>query len=191
MPKIITFAHQKGGVGKSTLTLNVARGFSKHVKTVIVDLDPQGILNKLKPLIKGVEILPYMSDLNELQNLDYEVVVIDTTPYLSEHLPHLSKVSHVTVVPTKASPADITSMRDTIPLIDKSKSIVVFNMVKPNTTLTKDFKEIVKEQYGLKCADTEVSDLVCFTRSLIKDLDNSKAINQIESLNKELMNYLN
>ena len=44
MAKIITLAHQKGGVGKSTLTFNLAMSFQEHLNTCIVDTDPQGSL---------------------------------------------------------------------------------------------------------------------------------------------------
>lgn len=43
----VTIAHQKGGVGKSTLALNLAHSFSENVRTALTDTDPQGSIVQL------------------------------------------------------------------------------------------------------------------------------------------------
>src|SRR3954447_23021992 len=45
MPRVISFANQKGGVAKTTTTLNLGVAFAEHgLRVLLVDLDPQGNL---------------------------------------------------------------------------------------------------------------------------------------------------
>ncbi len=42
MKKIITFALQKGGVGKTSMSVTIAAELAKHGRTLLIDADPQG-----------------------------------------------------------------------------------------------------------------------------------------------------
>ena len=52
--KAIAFALQKGGVGKTSISGNVAKLASKHRKTLLVDADPQGSLSSW--LVSGTPV---------------------------------------------------------------------------------------------------------------------------------------
>ncbi|WP_297983426.1 ParA family protein [uncultured Chryseobacterium sp.] len=190
MAKTILITHQKGGVGKSTLTFNLATNLRENAKVCIVDMDRQGSLMNIKELSE----VPIFSgfDLKKIQKEDYDFIFIDTPPYLTDKLSELCKLSDVIIIPTKAGVLDLLAIRSTVEIVKDSgnekKAIIVFNMVKPNTTLTKEIKNQLQE-YDVKVSKNMISDLVAFSRSVLINgvEDHNKAQKQIDNLTKEIL----
>lgn len=190
MPKIILITHQKGGVGKSTLAFNLAINIKDIAKTCIVDLDFQGSLNSIRELSQ----VPIFTEdkLNEVVKSDYDFIFIDTPPYLSDKLSELCNLADVIIIPSKAGFLDILAIGSTINLVEKSgnkhKAMIVFNMIKPNTSLTEEVKQQI-EEYNIRVSKTMISDLVAFTRSVLVNgvTDNINAQKQIDNLTKEIL----
>lgn len=190
--KIISVIHQKGGVGKSTLTFNLAANLKESATVEIVDMDYQGSLLKTR----GISEVPiHTADkLDELVKKEIDFIFIDTPPYLSEDLPKLIKMSDTIIIPTKAGYYDFLAIESTLDLIKRSggedKSMIVFNMIKPNTTLTSEIKEKLTE-YNIKVANSMISDLVAITRSgLVNGVEDSdNAQNQINELTEEVIKF--
>ena len=193
--KIILVTHQKGGVGKSTLTFNLAQNISKNANVAVLDFDLQGSLSQLKELVTDFEIIPFRDEIDEILELEYDFIFIDTPPYLSNHLPKLIAIADLVIVPTKAGILDLLAIKGTLELIEDANktadTLVVFNMIKANTTLTIDIL-IGLEEYNVKIANTHISDLVAFTRSvLVKGVRNDKnAQKQLDNLTKEILTKL-
>lgn len=190
MSKTILVAHQKGGVGKSTLTFNLATNLRENAKVCIVDMDNQGSLMNVKELS---EVSIYSgADLTQIQKEDYDFIFIDTPPYLTDKLSDLCKLSDVIIIPTKAGVLDLLAIRSTIEIVKDSgnekKAVIVLNMVKPNTTLTVEINSQLKE-YGIKVSKNMISDLVAFSRSaLVNGVEShNKAQKQIDNLTKEIL----
>lgn len=190
MAKIILTTHQKGGVGKSTLTFNLASNLRTNAKVCIVDMDSQGSLLNIRELAE-VSIFP-STDLNKVMNSDYDFIFIDTPPYLSDHLEELCNLSDVIIIPTKAGILDLLAIKSTIQIVKESKNqdkaIIVFNMVKPNTTLTEEIKTQLMD-YGIRVSRKMLSDLVAFSRSVVLNgvEENPNAQRQIDNLTKEIL----
>lgn len=193
MPYFILTTHQKGGVGKSTLTYNLAVNLRDKARVCIVDMDVQGSLSDFKDFSPVPILSP--DKLPELQNSDFDFVFIDTPPYLSSKLPELCNLANVIVIPTKAGVFDVLAIKSTIEIVKQAKgekkALIVFNMVKPNTSLTEEIKYQVNE-YNITIAQTMVSDLVAFSRSALHNgvEDNKKALSQIEALSNEILTIL-
>ena len=198
--KIITVAHQKGGVGKTTLALNLAYCFKEGARVAIIDTDPQGSVSNIKPILEqhGIALIA-PQDIDKVRN-QYDIAVIDTPPYLSTTLPEFFKYSDFVLVPTKASVLDIMAIRATIKLLREAmkerpqlKASIVLNMVKSRSAITTEIKEILDE-YKFPILNTMVSDRVSYTRSPISggvfNTEDDKAKEEILSLTREIITQL-
>ncbi len=136
-----------------------------------------------------------MGKITDISELEYDFLFIDTPPYLSNHLPKLIQIADLIIIPIKSSYLDLLAIQSTIDLIKSESKIdqtlVVFNMIKANTTLTIDIL-IGLEEYNVKIANTHISDLVSFTRSvLVNGVKSDKnAQKQLDNLTKEILSAL-
>jgi chromosome partitioning protein len=195
MPKILTIASQKGGVGKSTLAVNLACSVAKYFRTAIIDTDPQGTVAQLAKMYEGIDVLPYS---NNISKLDYDVVFIDTPPYLFDKLEDILLISDVVIIPTKAGIADFLAIGNTIKHVEKAKkknpklkAVIVLNLVKKGTSLT---SEVIRElaKHDVPILKNQISDRVNFTRSIalksgIFGIRDHKAEKEIDNLSKEIV----
>ncbi len=198
--KIITVAHQKGGVGKTTLALNLAYCFKEGARVAIIDTDPQGSISNIKTILEqhGIALIK-PQDIDKVRH-QYDIAVIDTPPYLSTSLPEFFKYSDFVLVPTKASVLDIMAIRATIKLLREAmkerpqlKASIVLNMVKSRSAITAEMRDILDE-YEFPILETMISDRVSYTRSPISggvfNTEDDKAKEEILSLTREIITQL-
>lgn len=188
--KIISLIHQKGGVGKSTLTFNLANNLKSAGKICILDVDFQGSLYEVRDS-SDIPIF-HISQLDEVRNLNYDLVFIDTPPYIFEELETICKISDVILVPMKPGPLDLLAVKKTIHFIKQckaeDKTLIVFNMVKPKTNLTEQISEVVST-YEIPISSNPISDLIAYSKSVLTNgvESNNNAQRQLDELTKEIL----
>lgn len=198
--KIITVAHQKGGVGKTTLALNLAACFAQGLKVGILDTDIQGSLSGIKDDLDSITFVPFDGQLSQLAEQPFDILIIDTPPYLTNQLPDLFAVSDFVLVPSKVGFFDVMAIKATIEFLKQAgqkrpqlKYGVVLNMVKPRTGLNRSVQEILSS-YGAILLTTTIADRVSYTRSALTSgvfsSEDEKAKEEITGLADEILTAL-
>ena len=217
MPLVITLAHQKGGVGKSTLATNLRSIFaSSDYKAGLVDVDPQGSLTRLLTIQAGkkpddlIALQPYTNDEEKKKAYDtlivemapYDIVIVDTPPYLSADLTTVLGFTHLVLVPCKTSPLDFLAIGDTLDLIREARvdypglvCAIVLSMTITGTDFTRKFRDDLSTKLEFPVLKTEVGNRIAYMRSLdtadsIAGEDNRKARDEMRSLADELISLL-
>jgi len=159
---VITLLANKGGVGKSTLSLLLYEALRKAGKSVAVrDWDIQGTSNRALKLIHG-----------EQANLTtkYDVVIYDTPPRL-DHSTTMDAVRNadIVLVVTSPSPADIWEAEAAIKYArtknKKTTVRLVFNKVRKGTVLGRLVGESAK-QVSVPALKTMLSYRECYQHSI-------------------------
>ncbi|MGI0060087.1 MAG: ParA family partition ATPase [Nitrosotalea sp.] len=127
---IISILNEKGGVGKTTLTTNLARAFHlRNQKVLLVDSDPQGSArdwhvngNGEMLEVVGLDRPTLDKDIIKFKSR-YDMIFIDGAPQITEMVVKAILCSDIVLIPVQPSPYDIWASKSLVDLIKQRQQI--------------------------------------------------------------------
>jgi chromosome partitioning protein len=178
---IIAVVGNKGGAGKTTLSVNLAAGISREHSVVMIDADPQGSSLQWRAIAGDNVNFPVYAQTFSLREQarqyakKHEYVLIDCPP--SVHAPQTLAVlefADLALVPVQPSPVDlwatvhiekaINEAREVNPSL---KALLVINQLEARTTLSKLVREVLSE-IALPVADTAIRRRAIYRNSALE-----------------------
>lgn len=212
--KIILFGGEKGGVGKSTITTNVAVELSmRNAEVIIIDTDPQktsvnwvdrrnsNIANghtKINAVSRDGNIIDIVQNFSQ----KYDVVLIDSSGRDSQSLRTGLTVADKFYCPIRASQADLETLPHVCDIITIAKSfnknlecsVIVscaptnpmINEVVDATNLLKDFADYFSLS-KIFIRERKIYRDALLSGNGVVELENNKACIEIKNLVDELL----
>jgi len=179
---VISLVNQKGGVGKTTIAVNLSSAISKKErKTLLIDADPQGSVLQWHYTAKNQSFAvthhPHPLNDGAIKSLskNFDHVVIDAPPALGDLILSILSVSRLAVVPLGPSPLDLWSSKETLSLIQqatrnrklKAKLLICRRIAR--TRVGREAREAV-ESYGMEVFKTEIGQRVAYVEAMTSGL---------------------
>lgn len=195
--RVLAFASQKGGSGKTTLTghLAVQAERAGHGPVVLIDIDPQGSLTDWwnertdeEPAFAQTTVSRLAADLEILRQQGFKLAMIDTPPAITMAIQSVIQVAELIVVPTRPSPHDLRAVGATVDMCARAGKPLIFvvNAATPKARITAE-ATLALSQHGT-VAPTIIHQRTDFAVSMIDGrtvmelAPNSKSAAEIEAL---------
>lgn len=157
----IAITNLKGGVGKTTIAVNLAAAFTARGKNVcIIDTDQKqhsalewaGIRDESRPLIQVVAMGQNQINNKILADFEekFDLVLLDGTPQLSELATRTILVSDIIIIPISPSIFDFRAFESFLKLVNEMnenrvaaglkevKAYIVLNRINPSANIAKE-----------------------------------------------------
>jgi len=204
---LIALVGNKGGAGKTTLSVNVASCLSRQNTVAVVDADPQGSSLQWRAFSSREDAVPVIEANEHLEEQakklldDYEFVIIDCPP--SVHATQTTTTlgfSDIALVPVQPSPMDLWATVHIEEAVTKARNTntnlnayLVINQLEPRTTLSRLVRDALSE-IGLPVASTALRRRAIYRSSALEgksvfDMGSRgrDAANELEQLINEVL----
>lgn len=179
--KIITMLAQKGGTGKTTLSIHlaaVAAGRSR--KVVIADTDPQGSstvwrqrrTSSMPEVVQG-DVKQLKRNIKSIAAEGTGLLVIDTPPHSTDDATIAAEMADMILIPSRPAILDLAAIGDSVAIARKvgRPGAIVLNCCPPptrfgETAIVQEARGALKV-YDMDVAPVAVSQRAAFSHALI------------------------
>lgn len=200
--KILAVHSQKGGVGKTTLAMNLAVTASAGgTPTVVIDVDPQAsaaayhdrrLANEgsEQPKVIATPLARVPQAIVAARSEGYKLLIIDTPPNIVGDTLSIANCAHLVMIPAKPSMLDLSAIQKSTDLVTMTgqKGFVVLNECKPFGELTEQARDLIQGDLNFPVATQTIGHRVAFVhaategKGVIETEPGSKAAAEISTL---------
>lgn len=207
--KVVSLLNRKGGVGKSTIACQLARGIQLDGRDVlIVDTDAQGTASdwaesgdKDTPLVVKIDRATLEDDIPKAGQ-QYDVVIIDGAAKAERMNVSAVKASDLVLIPIQPSAVDIWPVKETVEIIKTRQEVTgrpqgafVISRAITGTNLASSIGDVL-DGLELSLLDARTHQRVAYAEAMgkgvgVMDLNGRhKATSEIEAMTNEVLDIL-